>query len=106
MSATTTFPATITITSTSTPALNGTYNVGERTNAAGLQAEINAVALNSTFADGSESLIWPDSKGTGHSFTVAQFKTFALAIALYQAQTAQYVAGVTSVAPANTATIP
>lgn len=105
MSATITATDTITITSTGTPALSGTYGLGV-SESQGMQGEVNAIALNGTFADGSGSLTWPDTKGTGHSFTVAQFKSFATAIALYRAERVQYCAGVVTTAPSNAVTIP
>lgn len=95
------------ITSTATPALNGTYLVNDLAGE-GIQAEVNALWISNseTFADGTASLDWPDRAGTGHTFTVAQFKTFANACALFVAQCVQYSAGLTTTAPANTATIP
>lgn len=99
-------PATsLTISSTSAPALNGTYGLGPL-ESAGMQGEVNAIVLDNTFADGSAALNWPDTKGTGHSFTVAQFKSFATAIALYRAERVQYCAGVVTTAPSNAVTIP
>ena len=99
------------VTSTATPALNGTYMVsgvaGE-----GLQAEYNAIlqnavlAQNETFADGTTSLNWPDKTGTGHTFTIAQFKTLISAVSLFVSQCAQYASGLTATLPAATATIP
>lgn len=97
---------TLTITSTSTPSVSGTYNIGGTLESNGIQGEANAVALNGTFADGSEALNWPDIKGVGHSFTVAQFKAFAAAAGLFMAQRMQYAAGLISTAPSSSATIP
>lgn len=94
----------IAITSTSTPALNGSYRT-DGIFMLGLQAEINAVALDGTFADGTATLNWPDAKGAAHTFTVAQFKTLAMAIANFQAQCAQYAAGLIATAPSSSVTI-
>lgn len=103
--ATTTAPATyLSVTSTSTPSLNGSYGI-TGVMAEGVQAEVNAIALNNAFADGSASVNWPDRSGAVHSFTVAQFKELATAMALYRAQCAQYAAGIVTTVPAGTATI-
>ena len=106
---TTTTPAiakTMTITSTATPTLNGTYNIAGAMETAGLLAEVNAIALDDAFADGTQTVNWPDINRTAHSFTVAQFKTFATAVALYKAQWTQYAYGLITTAPSNAATIP
>ena len=82
------------ITSTGTPALNGTYRC-DGLAAIGLQAEMNAVGTAGTaFADGTASLSWADKAGTVHTFTVAQFRELMAAVNLFQAQVAQYAAGV------------
>lgn len=98
----------LTLTSTGTPTLNGTYSC-TGLSAAGLQAEANALMLSGTtpvFADGTTSLNWPDSKGAGHTFTPAQFLELVHAIDLFLSQCAQYAAGVTTSPPSNAATIP
>jgi hypothetical protein len=98
----------IVITSTSTPALNGTYAVRGLAFEA-MQAEIDAILLAGStpaFVDGTQSVNWPDMSGAGHSFTVAQFHTLANAIGNYNVQLLQYAAGILTSPPANTATIP
>jgi hypothetical protein len=114
MSTTTTTPgvtaanllrAGLTITSTATPAINGTYTVlGALDNA--FQAECNAVALNGTFADGTENLNWPDRNNAIHSFSVANFKNFAGAISNFINLCTQYSMGTVTAAPSASATIP
>ena len=71
------------VTSTSTPALSGTYAVvGWPAN--GLDAQATAIAMDGTFADGTASLNWPDISNVTHAFTVAQFKTLLMAIANFR----------------------
>lgn len=93
------------ITSTSTPSLSGSYGIGSL-ETGGMQGEVNAIALNGTFADGSATVNWPDTKGASHAFTVAQFKELVTAVGLYRAQLLQHSAGILATAPSNTATIP
>ena len=108
MSTTTIAPAriatTLTITSTSTPSLNGSYGIGPF-ESDGLQAQANAIAMDAAFADGTESLNWPDVNRVGHTFTVAQFKELLMAVALYRAQWVQFSCGLITTAPTSTATI-
>lgn len=94
------------VTSTSTPALNGTYRT-DGLAMTGIEAEMNAlwISNSATFADGSASLNWPDKSGASHTFSIAQFKELVTAISLFQAQCAQYAAGILTTAPANSATI-
>jgi len=94
----------ITITSTATPALNGTYSLTPAM-VAGIQGQVAAVALNATFADGSAALSWPDASNAMHSFDVAQFKTFAQAVGNHLSLSAIYMCGL-GAAPPTTATIP
>jgi hypothetical protein len=94
----------VTITSTSTPALNGTYATGEFMLQA-LQGQCDAVALNGTFADGTTSLSWPDAGNAMHTFSIAEFKSFAAAMSNYISLYAIYACGASTVVPPNTATI-
>jgi len=94
----------LTITSTSTPALNGTYAC-DSTVTADINAEITSIMLNSVFADGSTAIQWPDAMGTLHAFTITQFKAFATALASYVSGVRRYAAGVTTSLPSNQITI-
>lgn len=96
----------LTITSTATPALNGTYMTQGRSLEA-MQAEINSLLLNTNvFVDGSTSVNWPDKTGAGHEFTEAQFRTLVNAIDQFVVGCFQYGAGLTTTAPSSSATIP
>jgi hypothetical protein len=96
----------LTITSTSTPALNGAYGVETDMLRGAMQAEINSLLLNSnTFVDGSTSVSWPDKTGASHNFSETEFRAFVNAVDQFVAQCFQYGAGVISTAPAATATI-
>lgn len=72
----------ITITSASTPALNGVYAC-DPTTIGFVNSEINAILLNTAFADGSTALEWPDMTGALHLYTIAQFKTLAAALGAF-----------------------
>lgn len=95
----------LSVTSTATSALNGTYPC-DPTSQSYIQAEVTSILLNGTFADGTSSCVWADASGSPHTFTIAQFKTLASAIAAFVAGCSKYAAGVIATAPANTATIP
>jgi hypothetical protein len=96
----------ITITSTSTPALNGTYAID-----AAAQANINAVqtyilTTPGTFPSGATQP-WVDMSGAVHVFAnTAQFTAFAKAAAQIAAQVTLYGAGALPSPPAMSATIP
>lgn len=72
----------LTISSTSTPALDGTYAT-DSVSQQHIQAEIIAILTNNTFAEGTSSIAWLDAAGASHTFTVAQFKAFATAVAAF-----------------------
>jgi hypothetical protein len=98
----------LTITSTGTPSLNGTYGVG-----ATEQANITAIAsgLNAgKVPDGGSTFEYLDATGTPHSFTSADFINFASAVMNYVYETdliaAELAAGESESWPAATATIP
>jgi hypothetical protein len=95
----------LTITSTSMPALNATYPTDPATQDH-IQAEVNAILLQGTFADGSTSVVWPDVTGAAHTFpSVAEFKLFASAIAAFVAGNYKVLNGSSTMLPAATATI-
>ena len=99
----------VVVTSTATPALNGTYACDAATQSA-IQAELVSFLTNGTFTNGQTSRVWPDVSGGFPQFTEAQFKTFATAIAAYvdavDAAEETLLAGGSATFPANTATIP
>ena len=93
------------ITSTSTPALNGTYPVNAPAQAQ-ISAEVTAILLNGTFADGAATVVWFDTSNAQHTFTAAQFKTFASAVAAYVSGWMKFAAGIVTTAPTQPVTIP
>jgi hypothetical protein len=94
------------VTSTATPALNGTYLCTDDAITA-LQCQCDSLTRNSgTFVDGTTSVNWPDKTGAGHTFTVAQFGTLINAINLFVVQCYQYATGISTTPPTGSATIP
>ena len=64
-------------------------------------------ALNGTFADGTGTVVWLDTAGASHTFaSVAAFKAFASAVAAYVAALFKYAEGTLTTLPPATATIP
>jgi hypothetical protein len=97
----------LTVTSTGTPALSGTYGCTGLYLTA-MQAEVNAMLLagaTPAFADGSQSLNWPDNRNVGHAFNPAQFHELAVAISNFIVQCTQYGIGLIPNAPATSVTI-
>lgn len=72
----------VALSSSSTPALNATYAI-DQASQFNITAEMVSINTNGTFTNGQSSRPWPDSIGTYHVFTVAQFKSFSTAIAQY-----------------------
>lgn len=93
------------VTSTSAPALNGTYAVDAAAQSH-VQAEIISILVNGTFADGGTALAWPDTAGTVHTFpSVVEFKAFAMAVASFVAACAKVANGTSTTLPAATVEI-
>jgi hypothetical protein len=92
------------ITSTATPALNATYRT-DATTQQNVSAEVTSILLNGTFADGGASVAWQDAGGASHSFSVAQYKTLATAVAAFVAGCLKVVNGQSTTLPAASATI-
>ncbi len=93
------------VTSAGTPALSATYAVDAAAQAH-IQAEVIAILLNGSFADGSASVAWPDTAGVIHDFAdVAAFKGFAAAVSAYVAALFKVINGTSTALPAATATI-
>jgi hypothetical protein len=94
------------ITSTATESLDATYPADPNT-ISYVNSELNAILLNDTFADGTNTIQWPDTTGALHTFTVAQFKTFAAALGAFVSGIRKCVIGATgAVLPPASATIP
>jgi hypothetical protein len=100
----------VVITSTATPALNGTYPC-DRSTQQDIVSEQVFIASESTFTNGGTTIAWPDITGTFHSFpSTTEFTAFAKAIGQYvqalKAALATAQAGGAYVAPSNAFTIP
>ena len=95
---------TVAITSTSTTSLSGDYTVTQA-DQNHLMAEIQSIMLNNTFADGASTVSWPDSSGNLHTFTIAEFKTFAMALGSFVAACYKCITGATTTLPPTTLTI-
>ena len=96
----------LTVTSASTPALNGTYAC-DASAISHITAEMLAVVANGTFADGATEVAWADMNGVPHAFpTIASWKPFALAVGQFVAAATKAAIGASTVLPPNTAAIP
>ena len=94
------------IASTSTPALNGTFDVSASAQDH-MQAEMIAL-LNSggtTFADGTTSVVWPDMAGVNHTFTAVQARALFLAAGAYVAALFKVINGTLVALPPASAMI-
>jgi hypothetical protein len=95
----------VAITSTSTPALNGTYAIDPSS-----QMKINSMALfvavNQKFPGGATSYPWLTMSGTANTFpSITEFDAFATAVADYVAQLDMIIATGTGTLPASSVTI-
>ena len=72
----------VNLTWSSSTALNGTYDIDKDTQS-DITAETVSLLLNNTFTNGQTTRNWLDYSFAAHSFTIAQFKAFSTAIALY-----------------------
>jgi hypothetical protein len=97
----------LTVTSASSGTISGTYPcIGQMMSA--MQAELNAVIASGTtpaFADGTQSVSWPDRNGVGHAMNPAQFKEVALAVCNFVVACYLYGSGITSTAPSASVSI-
>jgi len=96
--------APVAVTSTSTPALSASYTI-TRDDQTHIQAEVQSLMLNGTFADGSSAVAWPDASGAVHTFTVAQFKAFATAVGAFVAACYKVLNGSSTTLPSAALTI-
>jgi hypothetical protein len=72
----------VTLTWSSSTALNGAYAIDTATQA-NITAESVSVMMNNLFTNGQPQRYWPDQSGMPHQFTIDQFKLFATTIAAY-----------------------
>ena len=98
------FAAGLTVTSTSTPAINGTYAIDQLS-----QMDIIAIetSLNAGkgFPGGATAFNYADTSGAMHSFTQANFTDFAAAVRDYVYGLRAVIAGASTTLPSATATI-
>jgi hypothetical protein len=97
-----------TITSTGTPALNGTYDVSDDSMTT-VNKVVTAILLNGTFLNGATTQVWVDLGGTPHVFPdTTTFKNFATALANYVALVEEYIdsEGTAGSLPTSSGTIP
>lgn len=92
----------LTVTWSTSTALNGTYVLDGATQT-NINFEVVSISVNSTFTNGTASRNWPDASGGFHTFNTTQFKAFATAVALY---VDQLTAAVQTVQQGGTATWP
>lgn len=98
----------LSITSTGTPSLNGTYSL-DQTNQNNVSATTTYILLNGTFPGGGTTMSWIDQSGVAHTWpNVAEFKAFATVYANFVAAVALYAAsnGASGSLPSNQVTIP
>ena len=98
---------TITITSDSAPALNGTYACSAAI-VASIQNQMTALLNSSftTFYGGATTVTWNDVSGAAHVFTPSQFRSFAVAMSGYLNSLYTAAGQIASTMPPSTATIP
>ncbi len=96
--------APVSLTSTSTPALNASYAIAAQ-DQAHIAAELQSLMLNGTFADGSGTVAWPDASGLIHTFSAAEFKAFATAIGAFVAAVYKVLNGTSTTLPSASLTI-
>jgi hypothetical protein len=93
------------VTSTGAPSLNATYPcdavTGQQVN-----AEVTSLLLNDAFTDGNTTIPWLDMNSTAHTFSIAQYKSLATAIAAFVTGCIRCINEQSTTLPSNTATIP
>jgi len=94
----------VAITSTGTPALDGSYAI-TAADQLHIQAEVQSIMLNGAFADGSSTVAWPDTSGAVHTFDVTQFKAFATAVGSFVAACYKVLNGSSTTLPSAALTI-
>lgn len=93
------------VTSTGTPALDGTYAADPQTQS-DLMAEVLSLAVNSAFTNGTASLGWPDIYGAYHTFNATQFKALATALGAFAGALKPIIASNSGTLPSASVTIP
>ena len=97
---------TLQVTSTSTPALDGSYAI-DATTQDHISAEMLCIQVTGKFADGTTSVAWQDAEEAVHTFpSTASFQSFALAVAGFVAAAYKVISGVSTTLPVASVTIP
>lgn len=97
----------LTVTSSSTPSLNGTYSLSDAS-----QARLNRLlsywTANGSFPNGASTVVIEDMSGTQHTFDATQFKALFKALGDYLAALEDCIFGITTTLPdpANFGTLP
>lgn len=95
----------LTISSTSTPAVNGTYAVDANTQVHML-SEIVSINTNGAFADGTTSIAWQNWAQTATAiFTVALFKELVTAVGAFVSGNLKVINGLSTTLPSASVTI-
>ena len=91
--------------STSTPALNGIYDIGAEARA-DLMAEMLSLLANGNFTNGTPALAVGDLAGAPHVFVPDAYRAFATGVGSYVGALKQIVLTNEGALPSNTLTIP
>ena len=94
------------LTSTGTPALNGTYALSPTSLTQIAEVREDLLANGGTFSEGGASFVWADSAGSTHTFNPTNFAAFAAAVAKYVEAVEEYADTGTGSIPSNAVTIP
>lgn len=96
---------TITVSSTSTPSLDGAYAV-DLLAQSHINSEMLCAQVTGKFADGATTVDWLDATGVTRTFpSVAVFQAFALAVAAFVAGCFKVIAGTSTTLPSVTVTV-
>lgn len=99
-----TLSAGLTVTSTGTPAINGTYPTTDLPQRY-LASEMQFVSTFGTFTTGGTTLDWPDVSGALHEFDIPTFTAFAKQFAMFVAANIRCIDGHATELPSANVTI-
>lgn len=106
--ATAAMAAGLVVTSTSTPALNGTYGLDSNSQQ-NVIGTVTAILLTGNFPNGQTTMPWVDQNNVAHMWpSTTEFKAFATAFSTFVSNVALYAAsnGAAGSIPSNEVTIP
>ncbi|MDA8095597.1 MAG: hypothetical protein M0T84_17150 [Betaproteobacteria bacterium] len=93
---------TVTVSSRSTPAINGSYSITPN-DQAHINGVVTGILLNGRFPGGASAYDWPDASGAVHSFpSVMEFKAFATAVLGFISACYRAINGTSATLPSNT----